>query len=124
VQRVPRVVGASGGQPVLEDGRVLDVANIVWATGFMHDYRFLRLPVFNTNGDPLHHRGVVQREPGLYFIGLPFQSSLLSDRVAGVGADAKYIVEQIARRERTAGPAYSGRLTGKQYTTSEAESSF
>jgi putative flavoprotein involved in K+ transport len=123
VQRVPRVVGASGGQPVLEDRRVLDVANIVWATGFVRDLRWMRLLVFDSNGEPLHHRGVVQREPGLYFIGLPFQSSLLSDRVAGVGADAKYIVEQIARRDRAAGPAYAGRLTGNRHATSEAEGS-
>ena len=121
VQRVARVVGVSGGQPALADGRVLEVANVVWATGFVRDYRWMQLPVFDTNGDPLHHRGVVQREPGLNFIGLPFQSSLLSDRVAGVGADAKYIVEQIARRDRAAGPAYSGRLTGNRHTTSEAQ---
>ena len=81
VKRVPRVAGVRGGQPVLEDGRVLDVANVVWATGFVRDYRWMRLPIFNAKGNPIHHRGVVLNEPGLYFTGLPFQSSLLSGLV-------------------------------------------
>ena len=121
VQRVPRVAGASRGQPVLEDGRVLDVATVVWATGFVRDFRWIRLPVFDAKGDlashgtPVHHRGVVQAEPGLYFAGLPFQSSVLSGLVAGAGADARYIVKQIAMRASAAGPAYAGRLAARQY---------
>lgn len=98
VKRVPRLVGVRGGQPVLEDGRVLNVANIVWATGFVRDYRWIRLPIFDERGDPIHHRGVVLNEPGLYFTGLPFQSSLLSGHVAGAGDDAKHIVKQITAR--------------------------
>jgi putative flavoprotein involved in K+ transport len=27
---------------------------------------------------PVHHRGVVDTEPGLFFVGLPFQHSLAS----------------------------------------------
>ncbi len=114
VQRVPRVAGVSSGQPVLEDGRVLDVANVVWSTGFVRDYQWIRLPVFDADDDPVHHRGVVQAEPGLYFTGLPFQSSLLSGLVAGAGADAKHIVKQIATRARAADPVYEGRMVGKQ----------
>lgn len=114
VQRVPRVAGVSGGQPVLDDGRVLDVANVVWSTGFVRDYRWIKLPVFDADGNPVHHRGVVQAEPGLYFVGLPFQSSLLSGIVPGAGADAKHIVKQILLRARAAGPVYQGRMVGKQ----------
>ncbi|MPZ15312.1 MAG: SidA/IucD/PvdA family monooxygenase [Chloroflexi bacterium] len=98
VERVPRVTGVSGGTPMLEDGRVVDVENVVWCTGFVRDYRWIKLPVFDASGGLLHHRGVVYTEPGLSFTGLPFQSSLLSGLVAGAGADAKYIVEQIAAR--------------------------
>jgi putative flavoprotein involved in K+ transport len=35
VERVPRVVGTRNGLPLLEDGRELDVANVVWCTGFL-----------------------------------------------------------------------------------------
>ena len=100
VQRVPRVIGIKGGQPVLEDGRVLAIPNIVCATGFRSDFRWIRLPVFDAQGNLIHHRGVVQTEPGLYFIGLPFQSSLISSQVAGVGVDAKYITKQIMSRAK------------------------
>ncbi len=101
VKRVSRVAGVSGGQPMLEDGRVLEVENVVWCTGFVRDYGWIRLPVFDARGEPIHHRGVVQAEPGLYFTGLSFQSSLLSGLVAGAGTDAKYIVTQIATRARS-----------------------
>ena len=110
VQRVPRVAGVSRGRPVLEDGRVLDVATVIWSTGFVRDYRWIKLPVFDGNGDPIHHRGVAPTEPGLYFVGLPFQSSLLSGLVAGAGPDARHIVQQIGARGSAARPTYEGRL--------------
>jgi len=109
VQRVPRVAGVSKGRPVLESGQELDVANVVWATGFVRDYRWIRLPVFDAGGTPRHHRGLVQTEPGLYFAGLPFQSSLLSGLVAGAGPDARYIVQQITARDRAAHPTLARR---------------
>jgi putative flavoprotein involved in K+ transport len=100
IRRVPRVTGVSGGKPLLEDGRTLDVVNIIWSTGFLRDYPWIKLPVFDANGDPIHRRGVVQEEPGLYFVGLPYQSTLLSGLVAGAGTDAKYIAKQLALRSK------------------------
>jgi putative flavoprotein involved in K+ transport len=113
VQRVPRVLGSSNGQPMIDDGRVLKVTNIIWSTGFVRDYSWIKLPVFDIKGDPIHHRGVVPTEPGLYFVGLPFQSSLLSGLVAGAGADAKYIVKQILLRAQATNPVYEARTVGK-----------
>jgi putative flavoprotein involved in K+ transport len=112
IERVPRVTDVNNGKPVLEDGRVLDVANVIWATGFMRDYRWIKLPIFDAKGNPIHNRGVVQTEPGLYFTGLPFQSSVLSGLVAGADVDAKHIAKQIHLRARAAGPT-SGRKAGK-----------
>ena len=34
VERVRRVTGVQHGQPQLEDGRRIDVANVIWCTGF------------------------------------------------------------------------------------------
>ncbi len=116
IQRMPRVAGVSHGQPLLEDGRVLEVASVVWSTGFVRDFPWIRLPVFDANGDHasdrtlLHHRGVVQTEPGLYFVGLPYQSSLLSGLVAGAGDDAKHVVGQISRHARAASPVIERRF--------------
>ena len=99
VRRVPRVVGARDGLPMLEDDRVLDVANVIWCTGFRQDFRWIDLPVFGEDGLPVHDRGVVRSEPGLYFMGLVFQYGVSSDVIAGVGRDAKHIARHIASRE-------------------------
>jgi putative flavoprotein involved in K+ transport len=100
VESVPRVVGVKDGLPVLEDGRLIDVANVVWCTGFRTDFGWIRLPVFDPDGEPLHHRGVVEGAPGLYFVGLVFLYAFSSDVLPGVGRDAEYIAEQIANRRR------------------------
>lgn len=100
VERVPRVVGVQGGLPGLEDGRILDVANVVWCTGFRTDFGWIDLPVFDDEGRPLHYRGVAENEPGLYFLGLVFQYALTSDVLPGRSRDARYIAQQIASRAR------------------------
>jgi putative flavoprotein involved in K+ transport len=98
VERVPRVVGARDGLPVLEDERVLDVANVVWCTGFRTDFRWIDLPVFDGDGQPRHYRGVVESEPGLYFLGLVLLYSLSSDVLPNRGRDAQYIAKHIGAR--------------------------
>jgi putative flavoprotein involved in K+ transport len=102
VQRVPRVVWVEDGLPVLEDDSVLDVANVVWCTGFRIDFGWIDLPVFGDDGQPLHYRGVVESEPGLYFLGLVFLYSVSSDVLPSRGRDAKYIAKHIAARRTTA----------------------
>jgi putative flavoprotein involved in K+ transport len=96
VERVPRVIGVRNGHPVLEDGRVLNVSNVVWCTGFRPNYDWLDLPLPTQNGFPIHDRGIVASCPGLYFVGLLFLYSLSSALVGGVGRDAAHIVEHIA----------------------------
>jgi putative flavoprotein involved in K+ transport len=98
VERVPRVVGVREGLPVLDDDRVLDVANVIWATGFRDDFGCVDLPVFGDDGHPVHYRGVVESEPGLYFLGLVFQYSVSSDVLPSRGRDAEYIARHIAAR--------------------------
>ena len=101
VERVPRTVGVRDGYPVLEDGRVLDVANVIWCTGFRADFGWIDLPVFGDDGEPVHERGVVAGEPGLYFVGRPFQFGFTSSLIGGVGRDAEHLVKHIAAREPT-----------------------
>ncbi len=107
VERVGRVRGAQGGRPVLEDGTVLDVANVVWCTGFHPGFSWVKLPVFDEHGEPRQFRGVVAEAPGLYFVGLHFLYAMSSTMIQGVGRDARYVAERIAAR-LAAAPA--GRL--------------
>jgi putative flavoprotein involved in K+ transport len=97
VERVPRVAGVEGGLPQLEDGRSLDVANVVWCTGFRPSFSWIDLPVLGAV-EPIHDRGIVRSEPGLYFIGLKFLYSVSSEQIHGVGRDADRIAQQIAAR--------------------------
>jgi len=95
IQRVPRMAGVRNGYPVLEDGRVLDVSNVIWCTGFTPHYDWIDLSLPIHNGVPVHDRGIVESYPGLYFVGLPFLYSLSSALVGGVGRDAAHIVDHI-----------------------------
>ncbi|MGD8405375.1 MAG: NAD(P)-binding domain-containing protein [Anaerolineales bacterium] len=95
VKRVPRTEGIQNGLPLLEDGRVLEVANVIWSTGFTPGFSWIDLPIMGEL-EPKHRRGVVQSQPGLYFVGLSFLYALSSTMIQGVSRDAEYIVKQIA----------------------------
>jgi len=96
IERVKRVAGVKDGKPLLENGEVLDVANIIWCSGFHPGFSWIDLPIHGKH-EPLHHRGVVESEPGLYFVGLHFLYSMSSTMIHGVGRDAEYVVEAIAK---------------------------
>jgi putative flavoprotein involved in K+ transport len=106
IKRLPRVVGVRDGLPVLEDQRVLEVTNVIWCTGFRPDFSWIDLPVFgHEHKAPMHHRGIVSSEPGLYFVGLFFLYAMSSAFLPGVGRDAKHIAKHIASSRRNGRPA-------------------
>jgi putative flavoprotein involved in K+ transport len=112
IERVARVSGVGDGLPLLEDGRVLNVANVVFCTGFRTDFSWIDLPAFDDDGRPLHERGVVESVPGLYFAGLIFQYSVSSDVLPNGGRDAEYVVRHIAARQAKEPAAVSARAIG------------
>jgi len=117
VERVPRVKGVQGGLPQLADGRVLDVTNVIWCTGFTPGFSWIRLPGFDPDQRPKMDKGMALEEPGLYFVGLPFTYAFSSAMIHGVGRDAERIARTIETRARTSvrapvktAPALSQRL--------------
>ena len=104
IERVPMTTGARGGLPVLADGRDLEVANVIWCTGFVPDFAWIDLPVLAEDGRPVHDRGIVRSEPGLYFVGLFFLFAASSSLVGGVGRDAEHIARHIASRDPNGRP--------------------
>lgn len=94
--------------PILElDLKKSGITSIVWATGFDLDFSWLKVDAFDEAGKPRHQRGV-SSEPGIYFLGLPWQSRRGSSFIWGVWHDAKHLADQIAiQREYLAyhGPA-------------------
>jgi len=78
------------------------VSTIIWATGFTADFSWIRLPVVDREGMPIHERGV-SSVPGLYFVGFPWLNKRKSGLINGAGEDAERIVnaivEQLAHRK-------------------------
>lgn len=75
----------------------MDVANVVWCTGFHPGFDWIRLPVFD-RGDPIQRSGVVDGHPGLFFVGLFFLHALSSAMIHGVGRDAERVARAIVLR--------------------------
>jgi putative flavoprotein involved in K+ transport len=100
VVRAPRVTGVRDGKPLLEDGRAIDAANVIWCTGFHPGLSWVHLPnpVYGADGEPIHERGIVPGEPGFYYVGLHFLYSFSSTMIHGVGRDAERIAETIRAR--------------------------
>jgi putative flavoprotein involved in K+ transport len=93
-----RTVGTRNGRPELADGTVLEVANVVWCTGYRADYGWIDAPITFDAGWPRQNRGVVDSVPGLYLMGVPFLYAFASMLVVGAARDARYVVERIAER--------------------------
>jgi putative flavoprotein involved in K+ transport len=100
---VERIARVQDGLPVLDDGRVLDVQNVIWCTGFRRDFSWIDVPFeMGEDGYPVQYRGVVASAPGLYFVGLLFLHSFTSMLIRGTGKDAERVAQHIVR-ERSNG---------------------
>ena len=97
-RRDERTVAVKDGKPMLADGTVVDVANVIWATGYRPDYSFVRADIIGADGWPVEVRGVSPTVAGLYFLGVPFQYAFASMLVTGAGRDAKFVVDRVAER--------------------------
>ena len=95
----PKTIGADKRTVYFSDGTAMEAVNIIWATGFRPDYGWLRIQdALDMDGKPLHERGVSPVK-GLYYVGLPWQTSRNSALIGGVGRDAKAIAENIRKNE-------------------------
>jgi putative flavoprotein involved in K+ transport len=85
-------------QPIITelDVRAAGITMIIWAAGYTFDFSLVRLPVTDGDGFPVQQRGVTSY-PGLYFVGLPWLHTQKSGLLLGVGEDAAFIAEHIAR---------------------------
>jgi putative flavoprotein involved in K+ transport len=84
-------------QPIVEelDLNATGITTIIWATGYLHDYALVKMPVLDDDGFPIQTRGVT-KHPGLYFVGMPWMPSLKTGILAGVGECSAHIASRIA----------------------------
>jgi putative flavoprotein involved in K+ transport len=97
VERVTRIAGIEDGMPVTSDGVRLDVANVIWCTGYTTGFDWINLPVFDEGGHPNHNRGIVSTQPGLYFVGLYFLHAVWSETITGVQPDVKHVIDHLIK---------------------------
>jgi putative flavoprotein involved in K+ transport len=71
------------------------VTSVIWAIGYVFDYRWVKLPIFDEFGYPVQERGVTAH-PGLYFLGLQWLHTVKSGLFGGIGDDAAHVVAHIA----------------------------
>jgi putative flavoprotein involved in K+ transport len=102
-RRTARMVGVLDGMPLMEDGTVVAVSNVVWATGFRQVFDWIKIPVVGEDGWPVEMRGVVDQVPGLFFCGLAFQYAFSSMVFPGIGRDAEYLARRIGDRVKAQG---------------------
>lgn len=101
VELVGKVTANDGSRLQCSDGRrvSLEDLSIVWCTGFQQRHDFIEVHdserVFDLCGRPIHNRGVVSAAPGLYFVGLRFQSTVSSHAIYGLGRDAEFVAQHI-----------------------------
>jgi putative flavoprotein involved in K+ transport len=84
--------------------REAGIGAIIWCIGFSPDFQWVDAPVFNGRGHPVHLRGVT-RQPGLYFLGLPWLHTWGSGRFSGVARDANHLADAIRAHAARAEPA-------------------
>jgi putative flavoprotein involved in K+ transport len=105
VEMVSRTAGVRNGMPVLEDGRALDVRNVIWCTGYRTDLAWIDLPIIAADGEPRQRRGIVASIPGLYYVGRFFQYRVISSLLGGVAVDPAYVARLILARSSTPQPS-------------------
>lgn len=96
VTTLDRLTDTRDGMPVFGDQTVGRPAALVWATGFRPDLGWLPSIPVTPGGWPVTRRGLVDPVPGLAFVGLPFQYSLTSGLIGGVGRDAAFVAQALA----------------------------
>jgi putative flavoprotein involved in K+ transport len=100
ITTVPRVIGVAGKKIIFADGTIREFSNVIWATGYKHDFTWIHAPIFDSSGQLVHHRGVTSIA-GLYFLGLRWLHTGGSGFLGFVGRDAAYLASQMTPREAT-----------------------
>jgi putative flavoprotein involved in K+ transport len=95
IRRTARVAGVRQDRPVLADGEVVDVPNVIWCTGLRPDHRWLDPRALGRHGWPVHRFGISGTLPGLAFVGLPLQRAFGSGFLGGMSGDAAYVVDRL-----------------------------
>ena len=82
------------------------ISSILWTTGYRREYPWLDLPIVDEYNLPRQTRGVTE-VPGLYFLGLLWQTNQGSATLFGAAPDARYIAAQLGLQVEAEEPAFA-----------------
>lgn len=94
----PRAINAIDDRILYEDGSETRIDNMIWATGFKRNDSWIDIhTAFDSKGEMIHERGV-SPVAGLYYVGLPWQTSRGSALLGWVKYDAQKIISHVIQR--------------------------
>ncbi|MDE1207420.1 flavin-containing monooxygenase [Tenacibaculum larymnensis] len=97
VVTVGRTKDALDNEVVFENKKVTSIKNIIWATGYRPNFKWIEGLELDSDNYPKNYRGVSNIE-GLYFIGLPWMYTRGSATLGGVSKDASYLADIISEK--------------------------
>ncbi len=80
-----------------EKNKISTIKNIVWATGYRPNFKWIEGLELDEGNYPKNYRGVSNIE-GLYFIGLPWMFTRGSATLGGVSKDASYLADIMRKK--------------------------
>ncbi len=87
-----RTKDALNEEVIFENNKVSTIKNIIWATGYRPNFKWIEGLELDADSYPKNFRGVCNIE-GLYFIGLPWMYTRGSATLGGVSKDASYLAD-------------------------------
>jgi putative flavoprotein involved in K+ transport len=96
VERRSRLTGLDGRRASFADGSALEVDAVVWATGFRTDHDFVDVERALDEHGVVRQRAGVGAVPGLWTVGMPWQSTRGSALLGHVGRDAAALADRVA----------------------------
>lgn len=87
--------------PTHVDLRAEGITSVLWATGHRPSFPWLHVPVLDGAG-AIRHRGGVTPVPGLYAVGMRWQSTRRSTYIDGARHDAAAVVDHLRGRRPAA----------------------
>lgn len=97
---VGRTLDADAESITFEKQKVVDIKNIVWATGFKPNFSWIDGIELDDREYPKNYRGVSETIEGLYFLGLPWLYTRGSATLGGVKKDAKYLKKHLFKKTK------------------------
>jgi putative flavoprotein involved in K+ transport len=91
---IPDVEASCASNITSIDLKENNISTIIWATGFDHDYNYIKLPVFDDKGKLIHKDGI-PGFAGLYFLGYPWLRTRKSPILFGIIEDVQFVVDKL-----------------------------